>query len=594
MKNNKKWKLIVLLVVSLLIMVSCSTSKQHNSIEISEQTAYIDSNIITSTITYIESKTATEEAPESLDESSISSTSPENDPAFSESDTTTPVSSLVTSYASGASEEITSMFVEQTELPIEYEIREIEQFDNGVAKIISNHGKYGCINTKGEVIVSPIYDYIFDFYDGMTITELDGKYGYIDIQGNTIVSPIYEDAEYFNDGRAMIQQNGKYGYINCSGELVIPAIYDTADDFFQGTARVGIGKNYGIIDLDGNIIVDIVCTFVQANFQSVAKIIRNGKTEYINKKGELVYQVPDNATGSLAGTLFYIETEEELISGTIPTITYYDEHGIPVFSFINARVERNFTKQGYAIISMVENQNYWSDYKAKNKMIDKSGNFIEWVFEEIENEFDSITDCGNGYFYFSDYRDSSWKYYVYIDFENQKVYPLGTDDKDYLGNDFYYTDCGYEYGMSVFSSNCKAIIKNEQIVLSLDGISEFADADIMAVEYHSYNNQDLFFIQLKSNSGTIFSSLIDINGSVLIKPTNKFYLFAGYEMLGKSLNLCVARDRESQLLGYVDLEGNWVIPPQYNTALPFYDDENRAVAIVDGNKIIDITGELIH
>ena len=57
--------------------------------------------------------------------------------------------------------------------------------------------------------------------------------------------------------------------------------------------------------------------------------------------------------------------------------------------------------------------------------------------------------------------------------------------------------------------------------------------------------------------------------------------------------LCKAQDTTTSLYGYIDLQGNWVIQPLYNSVTDFSGEGDDAVAVVNNNTIINRKGEVI-
>jgi hypothetical protein len=112
--------------------------------------------------------------------------------------------------------------------------------------------KYGFINSKGELVVPVIYNTIEKFgsrgfepenYDETNKTESpvvywalvkkDNRYGCINSKGEVIVPIVYD--EIGNFGRfdaelALIKRDNKYGLINIKGELVVECIYKSPEE----------------------------------------------------------------------------------------------------------------------------------------------------------------------------------------------------------------------------------------------------------------------------------------------------------------------------------------------------------------------------
>lgn len=133
----------------------------------------------------------------------------------------------------------------------------IEALDNleGNIERVYKDGKYGYINDKGEEIISCIYDYAFNFSEGLGTVYKSGKWGYVNEVGKEVVPCIYEKAGIFSEGLAFVKKNNVYGYIDKNGNEVIPCIYNNANDFSEGIAKVSKNWDYIYIDKEGNEVI---------------------------------------------------------------------------------------------------------------------------------------------------------------------------------------------------------------------------------------------------------------------------------------------------------------------------------------------------
>lgn len=83
-----------------------------------------------------------------------------------------------------------------------------------------------------------------------------GKWGYINTKGQIIISPIYEYVLGFSDGIAAIKQNGKWGFIDINGIIVVPCKYDeVGHSFYNGQGSMMKGDTIFVFDRSG-ILVD--------------------------------------------------------------------------------------------------------------------------------------------------------------------------------------------------------------------------------------------------------------------------------------------------------------------------------------------------
>ncbi len=66
----------------------------------------------------------------------------------------------------------------------------------------------------------------------------NNKWGFVDKVGNIVVSPKYDEVGSFSEGLALVGQNNKWGFIDKTGKVVIPLKYEDADNFHDGIAGV--------------------------------------------------------------------------------------------------------------------------------------------------------------------------------------------------------------------------------------------------------------------------------------------------------------------------------------------------------------------
>jgi hypothetical protein len=202
---------------------------------------------------------------------------------------------------------------------------------------IADKGKYGFINSKGEMVIEPIYDTLgysfqprgsvqeedrvvkkliyFSFmgeqqlvctqrncgvlYDGLSLymakvqaadSTTVTRFGYIDSQGKVVIQPIYNTAYHFSEGLARVNQGKASGYINTKGELVIPYRFSKTSDFSEGLAAVSltVGGKYGFIDTSGKFVISPRFDYVYPFSDGAAAVMLNGKYGYIDKTGKYI------------------------------------------------------------------------------------------------------------------------------------------------------------------------------------------------------------------------------------------------------------------------------------------------------------------
>lgn len=85
-------------------------------------------------------------------------------------------------------------------------------------------GKWGFINTKGEIVIPIEYDSVGSFHEGLARVRIGEKWGFIDNNGLIVVSPQYKYVTIFSDGTATCylehESYGNYEIIDKKGAII--------------------------------------------------------------------------------------------------------------------------------------------------------------------------------------------------------------------------------------------------------------------------------------------------------------------------------------------------------------------------------------
>jgi len=167
---------------------------------------------------------------------------------------------------------------------------------------ISQGGKMGYINRKGEVVIQPQFapTWILSggyFSEGLAAACVDTKCGYIDETGKFIINPQFELALRFSEGLAAVVSGDKLGYIDRNGKFVVnpqfvsgggrPMNYSFST-FSESLARVKIGEKFGFIDKTGKIIINPQFEDAMPFFDGLAAAKIGDKWGFIDKDGKIV------------------------------------------------------------------------------------------------------------------------------------------------------------------------------------------------------------------------------------------------------------------------------------------------------------------
>ena len=94
------------------------------------------------------------------------------------------------------------------------------------------------------------YDRVGEFSEGLALIEQNGKYGYIDTQGNIVIVPQYDEAGNFSEGLVAVVSDGKSFFINGAGKAAIALKdYDAYTDYREEIIGGGSPNHYYLYSL---------------------------------------------------------------------------------------------------------------------------------------------------------------------------------------------------------------------------------------------------------------------------------------------------------------------------------------------------------
>ncbi len=187
-------------------------------------------------------------------------------------------------------------------------------FTEGLAPVMDKHKKkWGFINTKGQIVIEPIYDTVCNFSNSVALVKRKGEFHYITSKGGkkTLDVPSWQELKFVNGfakirkGRGFSFMNSDYEilpilakeatdfnengtavllmfdnsvqYINRKGEVLIKGDYDRVGNFNNGLAWVSKNNKFGYIDMKGAIVIDTIFTSATDFNEGVAFVQNNGR-----------------------------------------------------------------------------------------------------------------------------------------------------------------------------------------------------------------------------------------------------------------------------------------------------------------------------
>lgn len=202
--------------------------------------------------------------------------------------------------------------------------QQISDFSEGLAAVRFEE-KWGYIDRTGEFIIKNNFESAYPFADGLARVQINGKLGFINKGGNLVIKPIFNLISNFSDGLAAAYVDGKTGYINKTGNIVIKPQFQSGHDFSEGLAAVEINNKWGYIDKVGSIVIKPQFEQAVGFSEGLAAVQLLDKWGYIDKSGKMVirprfdetYRFSDGlALVSINGERGYIDKTGELVIST--------------------------------------------------------------------------------------------------------------------------------------------------------------------------------------------------------------------------------------------------------------------------------------
>lgn len=281
-------------------------------------------------------------------------------------------------------------------------------------------GKIGYIDQTGKIIVRAQFEYTGPFSEGLAVVRMGGKFGYIDETGALVIKPQFDAAYQFSEGLALIEINGRNGYIDKGGTVVIEPRFRPQDGleslgfFSEGLALVeadqepGYGHRLAYINKQGDLVIKLSIGWGYGNganrfHEGLAAIRIDGKTGYIDKRGNQVINPQYNSASDFSEGLAVIEVDSKY--------GYVDKQGNQVIKPQFQSAE-DFSK-GLARVWI------WKEINGRNEFvggyIDKRGN------PAIEPQFVSAKDFSEGFAAIAIANKDGYRY-AYIDEHGKNVF----------------------------------------------------------------------------------------------------------------------------------------------------------------------------
>ncbi len=184
--------------------------------------------------------------------------------------------------------------------------------------IVSVKGKKGIIDTKGNYILEPTYEYIEDEMQGYFKLETHNRVGFANRDGQVVIPLQYLDSGEVSEGLVWVEkEDALVGFVDMQGKKAIDFVFDYCGDFSEGLASAtryaqeeGQKDTHGYIDKKGNFIIKMDYDEAGDFKEGLAPVCIDSKFTFIDKKGTLVGEPKYSSAGNFALGLSCVQLED--------------------------------------------------------------------------------------------------------------------------------------------------------------------------------------------------------------------------------------------------------------------------------------------
>jgi hypothetical protein len=152
---------------------------------------------------------------------------------------------------------------------IEPKFDNAEMFSEGFSTVQLGE-RFGLIDQKGNYVLPlTAFEYLGSVHNGLVSFRKNSKYGFVNTKGQEVIRPQYDWVDDFSEGLCVVRNDfekpgsGKYGYIDTTGKIIIDLQFQYANKFENGQAKIEINNLWGAIDKAGKIIEEATHKFAR-------------------------------------------------------------------------------------------------------------------------------------------------------------------------------------------------------------------------------------------------------------------------------------------------------------------------------------------
>lgn len=147
-------------------------------------------------------------------------------------------------------------------------------------------GKWGFVDTSGNLIIDYQYQNVYDFYQNITLVKKENLWGFINDKGETIVPFGFSKVQKYANFRIVRAKKDAFWYLyNLNGELIIDEKFDTISPIKSKKMTVQLDGKMGLMDIEGRFLI-------KPKYQEITYF--GGNMVRVKKRGKYGYRTTEN------------------------------------------------------------------------------------------------------------------------------------------------------------------------------------------------------------------------------------------------------------------------------------------------------------
>ncbi|MFB6355433.1 MAG: WG repeat-containing protein [bacterium] len=120
--------------------------------------------------------------------------------------------------------------------------KSIKSYSQNRAAVENMSGKWGYLNEDGELVISPRFNKVKSFTNGVARVKTKKGWGVINSSGTFLVSPEYQEVKPVSNNLFKVKKNGLWGVVSKEGKIIVEPKFEHIGKLKDGRFTVRVIK----------------------------------------------------------------------------------------------------------------------------------------------------------------------------------------------------------------------------------------------------------------------------------------------------------------------------------------------------------------